>query len=191
MKRTSRMLIVAAIVAALAGGNLRPASAAAANATVTISSGGLTLTTQSGSVDFGTVALTGDNQTVDATSSPTFRVKDATASNAGWNVTFSASNFSDGGSNTIANTNFSFNPTGGTITALSGQAVDASNGPKETGGGAVDMSSARKVVTTAAGYGKGRYDYTPAAGNFGLTIPATTLAANYTSTLTATVASGP
>jgi len=156
-----------------------------------VSSGGLTITTQSGSVDFGTVALDGTNQAVAATSSPTFRVKDATGSNAGWNVTFAATNFSDGGSNTIANTNFTFNATGGTIAALSGQAVDASNGPKETGGGAQDMSSARKVVTTAAGCGKGRYDYTPLAGSFSLTIPATTLAASYTSTLTATVASGP
>ncbi|MBM3465339.1 MAG: hypothetical protein FJX76_24865 [Armatimonadetes bacterium] len=39
---------------------LTPACAATSTATITLSSGGLTITTQSGSVDFGTIALTGD-----------------------------------------------------------------------------------------------------------------------------------
>jgi hypothetical protein len=166
------------------------AFAATANGTVSVASGGLTITTQSGSVDFGTVTLDGTDQTVAATAAPTFRVKDATGSNAGWNVTFSATNFVDG-SNNIPNTSFTFNPTGGSISLVSGQAINATNGPKETGGGAVDMSAARKVVTTLANYGKGRYDYTPLAGNFSLSVPATTLIGSYASTLTATVASGP
>jgi len=184
-----RFVITVLAIAMVAGAS--PAFAATASASVTVSSGGLTITTQSGSVDFGTVTLTGDVQTVNATAAPTFRVKDATGSNAGWNITFSATSFSDGGTNTIANTAFTFNPTGGSVTAVSGQAVDVSNGPRETGGGAVDTSASRKVVTTAAGYGKGRYDYTPLAGSFSLTVPATQLAGAYTSTLTATVASGP
>lgn len=186
MKRFFIAVLAVAMVALAA-----PAFAATSSASVTVSSGGLTITTQSGSVDFGTVTLTGDVQTVTATGAPTFRVKDATGSNAGWNITFSATSFSDGGTNTIANTAFTFNPTGGSITALSGQAVDVTNGPKETGGGAVDMSAARKVVTTAATYGKGRYDYTPLASGFSLTVPATQLTGSYTSTLTATVSSGP
>lgn len=187
--RATRGAAVAALVFLLSLGG--QALAATATATVTLASGGLTITTQSGSVDFGTVTLTGDTQTVNATGAPTFRIKDATGSNAGWNVTFAASNFSDGGSNTIASTNFTFQATGGTLTTVSGQAIDAANGPRETGGSAQDLSAARKVVTTAAGYGKGRYDYTPLAARFALTIPATALAGTYSSTLTATVSSGP
>jgi hypothetical protein len=187
IKRIFLFAFSLATAVSLLGGS---AFAATANGAVTVASGGLTITTQAGSVDFGTVTLDGTDQTVAATAAPTFRIKDASGSNAGWNVTFSATSFSDG-SNTIANTNFTFNPTGGTVSHVSGQAINATNGPKETGGGAVDMSAARKVITTAATYGKGRYDYTPLAGNFSLAVAATTLVGSYTSTLTATVASGP
>lgn len=187
MKRIAILILLA--VATLA---FWPATAqaATATATVTVASGGLSISTQSGSVNFGTVTLSGVDQTVTAASAPTFQVIDATGSNAGWNVTFSATSFSSG-ANSIANTNFTFNATGGTVTGVTGQAVDPTNGPKEAGGGALDMSAARKVVTTLAGYGKGKYTYAPLAGNFSLFVPATTLAGTYTSTLTATVASGP
>lgn len=180
-------LLAAATCFAFATG----AQASTATGSVTVASGGLTISTVTSTVNFGTVTLNGVDQTVTASAGPSFSIIDGTGSSAGWNVTFSATNFSDGGTNSIANTNFTFNPTGGTITRVGGQTIDATNGPKETGGGAVDLSAARKVVTTAVGYGKGKYTYTPLDSNFSLTVPATTIVASYTSTLTATVASGP
>lgn len=163
--------------------------------TITVNSGGRDIQ-KSGTIGFPAVTLQGVDQTVAATTGPVFTIFDGTGSNAGWKVTFQATAFADD-VGSIAATNFTFNPNGGVSTfavdGTGGQAVDASNGPKEFGGGAVDLSAARQVVTTAAGYGKGKYTWTPAPGSFGLTIPATTLrgTGNFTSTLTATIVAGP
>lgn len=168
-----------------------PSCAASAPVTITVASGGLTVTViGGGSITFSNLTLDGTDQTVNPTSAPTIRMIDATGSNAGWNITFTATNFTSG-SNTIANTNFSFNPSGGSLTRISGQSIDNTNGPKEAGGGSQALSGSVKAITTNAGYGKGKYDYTPTTGSFSLTVPATTLVGNYTSTLTITISSGP
>ncbi len=171
--------------------SVRSSCAATAPATITVVSGGLVVTViGGGSVAFSNLTLNGTDQTVNPTGTPTIRVIDATGSNAGWNVTFTATDFISG-ANTIPNTNFSFNPTGGSLVRISGQAVDGTNGPKEAGGGSQVLSGSVKALTTSAGYGKGKYDYTPATGSFSLTVPATTLVGTYTSTLTITLSSGP
>jgi|GEM_PF-6863501 len=158
---------------------------------VTVASGGYTIVVLGGgTIEFGTVTLNGDDQTVSPTSVATLRIIDATGSNAGWNVTFVVTDFISG-SNTIPKANLSFNPSGGSITRVSGQTIDGSNGPKETGGGSQALSTPVKVVTTNAGYGKGRYDYLAAPSSFSLMVPATVLVGTYASTLTATLSSGP
>jgi len=158
---------------------------------VTVASGGYTIVVLGGgTIEFGTVTLNGDDQTVSPASVATLRIVDATGSNAGWNVTFVVTDFISG-SNTIPKANLSFNPSSGSITRVSGQTIDGSNGPKETGGGSQALSSSVKVVTTNVGYGKGRYDYSPALSSFSLVVPATTLVGTYTSTLTVTLSSGP
>jgi hypothetical protein len=194
MKRNIRLLALVAACLMLCLSPSRAGTSATVTGTVTINSGGLDISADGTNIAFPAVTLQGVDQTVTATTGPTFTIFDGTGANSGWNVTFSATDFTDT-TGTIANTQFTFNPTGGTITrsGTGGQAVDGTGGPKETGGGAVDMSAARKVVTTAATFGKGKYTYAPLAGNFSLTVPATTLRGSgaFTSTLTATISSGP
>ena len=74
-------------------------------------------------------------------------------------------------------------------TAVSGQAVDATGGPKVPLTSPLGpLSSARKTVQALAGFGKGTY--TQALG-VSLTFPGQSLAGKYTATLTVTVAAGP
>ncbi len=113
---------------------------------------------------------------------------DSTGSDQGWNVTVQAGNFVDG-TKSIAASNFAI--TGfGTITVNAGQAIDTAGtppgGPKTGVTGTLDV--ARKVFLAEAGYGKGNYTLPI---NVQLTIPGTTLAGTYVSTLTVTISSGP
>lgn len=151
----------------------------------------LTIALQSGSLTFGTVTLTADDQAKNGTGAPVWRI-DARNTTSGWNVTLQISNFTATGGKTIAASNLSYTAVNGTITKFGGgsQNVDPTNGPRETGNsGTLDV--ARKAVTTNPNYGDGRYDWTADATQFILTVPATALVGSYTATLTATVSTGP
>lgn len=150
----------------------------------------LSISRQSGSLTFPGVTLTAIDQVVAGNAAPNWRV-DARGTTTGWNVTLQISDFTAGGS-TIAASNLSYTAINGTITKFGGgsQNVDPTNGPKETGlTGTLDTP--RKAVTTNAGFGDGRYDWTADATQFQLTVPATTLTGTYSATLTATIGSGP
>jgi hypothetical protein len=156
---------------------LAPGHAAAPTITVT------------GSATFPSITLTGDvvsNTGLSAT--PAFRIR-SNSNNAGFHVTLQSSNFVNGAS-TIPAASLRFAASGGTLTRNSGNFINATNGPRETGN-AGTLDTALKCVTCNAGYGKGSYTWTPNAGNFSLDIPATALAGTYSATLTATVTTGP
>lgn len=151
----------------------------------------LSISRQSGSLTFSGVTLTAIDQVVAGNAAPTWRV-DARSTTTGWNVTLQVSDFTATGGKVINASNLSYTAINGTITKIGGgsQNVDPTNGPKETGlTGTLDTP--RKAVTTNAGYGDGRYDWSADATQFQLTVPATTLTGSYSATLTATIGSGP
>jgi hypothetical protein len=137
--------------------------------------------------------MDGTDKTTTGAASPIFTLADATGSDKGWNVVLSSTDFSDG-TGTISANNFTFNPTTGVIAVVAGQAIDATNGPLETGGGGQSLAAPGfKVVQAQPGYGKGTYTYTPAAGKFSLVVPASTVvnSGDFTATMTATISQGP
>jgi len=180
---------IALLISLLLSAPLYAATTATPQASITISGGALSVSS-SGSVTLPALTLDGDDHDQTATAAPSFTLIDARGNNGGWNVTFQSSDFSDGGTNTISAGNFKFT-SGGTITKVSGQAVDVTNGPKETALSSVSLDTARKVITAAVNYGKGKYTYDPTAGDFVLTVSADTIAASYSATLTATIVAGP
>lgn len=183
------VLLLAGLLFSLAGSPIHAATTATPQATITISAGTISISS-TGSITLTGVTLDGDDHDSAATAAPSFTLIDASGAGAGWNVTLQSSNFSDGGTGTIGAANFKFT-SGGTITKVKGQAVDPTNGPKETGLSAATLDSARKIITTAATYGKGKYTYDPTPADFVLTVAADTTAGAYTATVTATIASGP
>jgi len=169
-----------------------PASAdTRATVPVTVSVvGGELQAASSGVVAFPAVTLDGTDHDSAAVSAPSFTLVDARGTGEGWNLTMQSSDLTDG-SSVIRAANVKFDPAGGSLSKVKGQAVDASSGPKETGSGQVSLDTTRKVVTTSAGYGKGRYVYEPQSASFSLHVDASTLTGNYTGTITATLSSGP
>jgi len=155
---------------------------------ITINPGSLAISS-SGQIDLTAVDLDGEDHDSSGTGAPSFTLIDATGSGAGWNITFESTDFSDG-SHTIPASQFKFT-SGGSIAMVTGQAVDPSYGPIETGLSSAPLDSAQKVITTATDYGKGKYTYDPSAGDFVLTVYADTMAGAYTATVTATIVSGP
>lgn len=143
-----------------------------------------------GAIEFPSVTLDGSDVDAQAAAAPSFTLVDARGTGEGWNLTLQSTDLTDG-EKSIDASNFLFNPTGGSITAVKGQSIDVTNGPKESNAGAVSLDTPRKVVTTSQGYGKGKYTYEPASPGFQLHVDASTLTGSYTGTVTATVASGP
>jgi hypothetical protein len=110
----------------------------------------------------------------------------------GWNVTVQSSALKYSGTfgttpaNDIAAANLSLG-TPATPTLVSGQAINATNGPKVVGTGGA-LSAAVKVINANSGYGVGSYKQ-----NLPLTlsIPANPRQGTYTATLTTTITAGP
>lgn len=192
-----RKILVLALGSALFFGVSGPASAqltANPTATVTVAPGALSIVSNGGSVTFPSVTLDGtDKPPVAATAAPVLTLTDATGSGAGWNVAVVSTDFQHDtlASTTIPVANFSYAPTGGTITRVSGQGITNPGGPAETGVAAAPLGTAVKSVVANANFGRGRYTWSPAAGSFTLGVPAETLAGSYTATMTFTISSGP
>lgn len=109
----------------------------------------------------------------------------------GWNVTIQASTFvysgPNGGTN-IPASNFALTSAGAPV-HVSGQAIDATGGPKVPAAsplGALDV--ARKVLQADLLFGQGVYAQ---ALGVTLTIPAQARAGTYTTSLTTTISAGP
>lgn len=130
----------------------------------------------------GSVNYSHSDQTT--TGTLTLTVDDSSGSDQGWNVTVQADNFANG-SYSIPAGNFSIT-TYGSVTKIAGQDIDVTNGPLTNATGTLD--AARKVLYANAGFGKGEYTLPI---DVQLTIPGTTVAGTYTSTLTVTISAGP
>lgn len=192
-KRLSGVIALTLVVGTLHVVAAMADTTATASATGTIVGGSLSITTVSGTLNFNTT-LTGRDQTVDSTTAPTFEIIDATGTGAGWNVAFTATDFVSG-THTLTVDHLKFQPTGGTITVIDGSS--GGSAPVEAGGSAtsLDPVTGLKVLTAPVDGGMGTYRYTPLASKFTLDVPAETYAGTgqdaYTSTLTATVTTGP
>jgi hypothetical protein len=158
-----------------------------------IVTGGLSITSSGGAVDFGTVNVASTGQTVTASSVMSLTLSDASGAARGWSLTLQASDLSDGTGVIPATPNLRINPTGGTITALGGQAIDATNGPRETSQGTQPLGSPVRILFANPGYGVGTYRYTPGPNSLTLTVPQGLRVGtgNFSGTLTATILTGP
>jgi hypothetical protein len=136
-------------------------------------------------VDLGSVSYSHEQQS--SSGSISILVDDSTGSNAGWNVTLQASDFTDG-DRVIDAGNFAIVGAGNPSHVV-GQEIDAANGPKvPTGGGTGSLDVARKVLHASEGYGKGTYGQEL---DVELTVPGQTLAGNYGASLTVNITAGP
>lgn len=148
----------------------------------------LTLTVLTGSLEFPATSLTGRTITVGAQSTPTWRVE-TPGESGGWHVSLQLSSFVSG-SHVLPASLVQYQAASGSVVAVSGQAVDAANGPLESGlSGTLDASF--KCLETTPGFGDGTYHWTASPARFTLTVPAHAYAGNYAATLTATLTTGP
>lgn len=153
-------------------------SASASDGTVSLTGGSLSIAAVA-DFSYGTTALTGTSQAL--TSSFVVDVTDATGSAAGWNLTAQIGVMTATGSKTIAASNHT----------ISGVTRASGTGTAPTNGSTYPMqipSSTAKIYSAAATSGMGQSSLSFATG---LAIPASTLAGNYTATLTVSIVSGP
>ncbi len=187
--------VVAAAFAILATLVLSTSASAATDTTsVTLTGGALSFSTNPTADDFPATALTGATQNLAANFND-WRVMDARGSGAGWNVTMQASQFSDGGSNTLPAGSLKLKaPVTTPVDVLNlavPPVVSLSPAPPWT----LDGGSAVKVVSALAATGQGEWNFDHAnlvaSKDLQLTVPADAAAGTYTSTITSTLSTGP
>jgi WxL domain surface cell wall-binding len=165
------------------------APAGATTASATLTAGSLGFASTPGNVTFPSVALNGQNRTVNA--SQPVDVADATGSGAGWNVTATSTLFTSG-SNTL--------PAGSTTISSAPAAATCDSGVTCTPAGSNSVSypyslpagatapTATKLFTAGLGTGMGDQTVNP---TWTLAIPGNAYAGNYQSTWTLSLVSGP
>ena len=184
MRRIVAFLVVAGLLAAMA------ATVYAETATVTVSSDSLSV--YPANVALSTVVLDGsDKISTSPYTSNAWVAEDARGTGAGWNVTIEATDFSDGGTNTIdisePDQEFKIQIEDANITVVYGNTKPTSSVTSMT---AIPTAGGTplKIVTAALNAGMGRYNIPPA---FELEVRAETVAAVYTSTITVAINTGP
>jgi hypothetical protein len=173
-----RIIIIIGITA-LALVATSAALAATLTATATVSTGSLSLTHAATASLSST--LDGTDQTV--TYSPVLSVVDSRGTGAGWNLTVSATNFSDGSGHTLAPGTI----TGATAVCKAGNSCTAATSSGITYPLTVNGTAA-KLFNAAVNTGLGKIDVTP---TFAVSIPGDAYAGTYTSTVTLASVSGP
>jgi hypothetical protein len=165
-----------------------PGSALAATATSTG-------TVEGGSLSLTTTAAPTFSTTLDGTDkTPTYAlpltIEDLTGTGAGWNTTISSTQFTTGGEGA-----HTLSPTASSITGVTNACAEgdtctnptnAINYPLTVPAGA--EAAAVKFFNAAAGSGMGGFSNTPTVA---VSVPATTYAGSYSSTLTLASISGP
>jgi len=167
-------------IAALALVATSAALAATLTATATVSgTAGISLNLPSNPSVSST--LDGTDQTVSY--APVLGVVDARGTGAGWNLTVSATNFSDGSGHTLAP---------GTITGVSAACKAGNSCTAATSSGITYPltvgGTAAKFFNAALNTGLGKIDVTP---TFAVSIPGNAYAGTYTSTVTLAAVTGP
>ena len=173
-----RIIIIIGITA-LALVATSAALAATLTATATVSTGSLSLTHAATASLSST--LDGTDQTV--TYSPVLSVVDSRGTGAGWNLTVSATNFSDGSGHTLAPGTI----TGATAVCKAGNSCTAATSSGITYPLTVNGTAA-KLFNAALNTGLGKIDVTP---TFAVSVPGNAYAGTYTSTVTLASVSGP
>ena len=175
---------VGVALAALVAATAAPAATVTVNATIT---GGATLSVSSLNSPSFSLTLNGDDQT--ATYQSQLQVIDARGlgTGGGWNLTIGATQFGDGAGHTL--------PAGAdTISSVTNACHTGSTCTLPTNGVsntnlAVPLSpSTAKFLNAATATGLGRIDVNV---NVNVAVPANTIAATYSSTLTIAAAAGP
>lgn len=174
-----RITIIIGIAAlALVASSVAFAATLTTTATVT-GTAGISLTHSSTAAISST--LDGTDQT--ATYAPVLGVTDARGSGAGWNLTVSATSFSDGAGHTLA---------AGTITGVSAACKAGNACTAATSSGITYpltvSGTAAKFFNAAVNTGLGKIDVTP---TFSVSVPGNAYAGTYSSTLTLASVSGP
>jgi plastocyanin len=155
--------------------------AGAESATVTIQGGTLSVATTP--VAFGTISLSGVDQTVDTQPTP-WNATDARGSGAGWNVTLTSTSFSSAGG-TITVDNFKMKLDDVNIATISGNTPPTS---QATTYQPLDSVTPLKLIAAAATTGMGSYDFTP---DTRLVVPAESAPGAYEAFMTVSINSGP
>ncbi len=171
-------LVLAVAVAALVSAAAATASTLTATATITGAAGiSLNLPSSPSISD----TLDGTDQT--ATYAPVLGLVDARGSGAGWNMTISATSFSDGAGHTLAP---------GTVTGVAQACHSGSSCTLGTSSGITYpltiSGTAAKFFNAALNTGLGKVDVTPTVS---VAIPGSSYAGTYTSTVTLVTATGP
>ena len=184
MKRATSIACLA-VTAALAAAS--PAFAASATVTGTVTGGSLSITT-SATPSF-SVTLDGTDKTPTYTVPTT--VSDATATGNGWNLTITSTQFTTGGGSphTLATNASSVTGVANSCTGT-GTCTSPTNSIAYPVGvpAASSPPAAVKYYNASANTGMGEFTNTPTVG---VSVPATTYAGTYTSTLTLAAVSGP
>jgi hypothetical protein len=185
MNRSRALILVAlAAVAALATAVAASATGVTVNATVTA---GSTLSVASLNTPSFSLTLNGDDQT--ATYQAQLQVVDARglATGGGWNLTITSTQFSDGAGHT-------FPATASTISSVTAACHSGStctlptNSVSNTNLAVPISPTTTKFLNAATATGLGRIDTNV---NVSVAVPANTIAATYSSTLTVAIAAGP
>jgi hypothetical protein len=165
---------------ALSGGlDVSAPPAGAVQASVTVQGGNLTFTAQD--VAFGSVALSGADQTVFA-AAQTWGATDARGTGAGWNLTISATDFT--GAGTIPVSNLKLRDLQSNVTTVAGNTAPSSLVTTFQSLAGAPL----KVLQAAPGTGMGTYNHIP---DFQLTVPSSSAAGSYTANVTVSINSGP
>lgn len=191
MKRTSNRnaLVGVFTAAAVLSAALAPAALAQDATNVTVSGGSLALTAHPTAPDFTGVTLNGTAQTTNTTLD-VFEVNDSRGTGDGWNVTVSATQFTEHDGSIYVASGRTL-PTASLSMAAPTVAADGTTSPVPTmtaGPYTIDGASV-KIASAAVDAGMGAYDFSTSA--LTLTVPSNAYAKGYRSDLTVTLATGP
>ncbi|HEX4776392.1 MAG TPA: WxL domain-containing protein [Acidimicrobiia bacterium] len=189
MSKTKRVVLGLAVATLLTAVFAAPAVADDTtnnNATVTVTAGSLSFDNTLAKPSLGNftgVTLNGSPQ-LSSAAMTRFMVNDSTGSGAGWHVDYTLTQFSDGGTHTLAS--------GSVDTKAPVVVADAgTTSPVPTASDAlgVDDGAAHKVLSAALNQGMGVYLVSPRP--FVLHVPADAYAATYTTTATIDLVTAP
>ncbi len=150
-----------------------------------VQSGTLAFITPPAGFTFTPITLNGTNQTM--TGTETLDVGDNTGTGSGWNVTLSDTTFTNGGSGTLANTDFTI-PSPPTVVCDTGITCNLASLTNIYSSYALPGTTASPLLETAAGSGMANQTVTIP---WQASVPASALSGSYSSTWILTLQAGP
>lgn len=177
---------IAGIVVTLGVCSLGTTYAATSNVSVSVSAGSVSIAAPS-SVAFPSATVSNTGQTLNV-SAGQFTVEDLKGAAAGYYVTMSMSDLTDGSGNTITKSNVTGTIASGTVTTVAGNtnaAVTVPTSGGTIGAGYVAVGTATTIIQrSSAGGIQGKYGVSP---DLRINVPAYTPAGSYAGTLTFTL----